>query len=94
MKTKLLALKNDLKNIASEIRKQKSERCSANNGFVYGLAKNQRDFRIKHIAYCLVRGRKMEEIEGKVREDNKLSEWELSVINKMIEIITQPDEVV
>ena len=94
MRTRILALKKDLKETASEIRKQKSERCADNHGFVYGLQKNQRDYRIKHIAYCLARGRTMEQIELKVRDENQLSKWELETIAKMVEIVSQPEEAI
>lgn len=35
---------------------------------------DSRAFRLKHIVYCLARGRKYEEIEPRVRDENKLGD--------------------
>ena len=63
-------LKQELKDIADDIRKLKSERKQRSNGFVPGLWSDQQDFRIKHIAYCLLRGTPYEKIESKHRDPN------------------------
>lgn len=62
-------LKTELKEIAFEIRKRKQAiRCKPNAGWKewseLWVAKH--DFRHKHIAYCLLRGRTYEQIEGKL----------------------------
>lgn len=63
-------LKIELKSLVSEIRKTKVEFKDfqrKNNGyggsFHYTKEKLQYDFRHKHIAYCILKGRKYEEIE-------------------------------
>jgi len=37
----------------------------------YNLLKQKKEYRHKHLAYCMMRGRTYEEIENKCREDNK-----------------------
>lgn len=93
MRTRILALKKELKELASTIRTMKKARCAENHGFIYGLDTNQRNYRVKHVAYCLARGRTMEQIEPKVREGNELSKWELEIIAKIIAIVNAPEEV-
>jgi hypothetical protein len=80
MNEKLLALKKELKQEASEIREMKAKRCAANNGYVHGLSWAQMKYRYKHIAYCLARGRTYEQIEGKVHDCNKVSEYKMDQI--------------
>lgn len=61
-------LKSQLKSHASLIRELKSQRKTSSNGYVSGLSSEQQTFRIKHIAYCLLRGRTLEQIENKLRD--------------------------
>jgi hypothetical protein len=63
-------LKIELKSLANDIRKHKfdlkeyqREHCGNGGGWFYKLHKLQYNFRHMHIAYCLLRGRKYEEIE-------------------------------
>lgn len=70
MKIHLLKLKAELKLLAQQIRTLKSQRKQFSNGYVPGLAADQHEFRYKHIAYCLLRGRTLEQIENKVRDPN------------------------
>lgn len=70
MRIQLLKMKADLKVLALQIRQLKSTRKQHRNGSVPGLGTAQSDFRIKHIAYCLLRGRTMEQIEPKLRDPN------------------------
>ena len=56
---------------AETIRKAKGFRKQCPNGVVLTLYKWQTEYRHNHIAYCELRGRKYEEIEQKVRSDNK-----------------------
>jgi hypothetical protein len=72
---KYAKLKEELKASAQKIRKLKSERKKSEFGYVRGLSSEQRTFRHKHIVYCLLRGRTMEQIEPKVREGNEPSEY-------------------
>ncbi len=69
MKIHLLKLKAELKVLAIEIRTLKSKRKEL-KGYVPGLTSAQEQFRIKHIARCMLRGRKLEEIEPKLRDPN------------------------
>lgn len=78
--TKIQERKQELKELAKEIREMKNRRGPSNNGFVYGLSDSQFTFRVRHIAYCLARGRSLEEIEKFTREENKLSKYALDKI--------------
>jgi roadblock/LC7 domain-containing protein len=80
MNEKLLELKKELKQEASEIRAMKASRCAANSGYVHGLHWAQLEYRYKHIAYCMARGRTYEQIEGKVHDCNKISEYKMDQI--------------
>ncbi len=80
MKAQLAKLKAELKVLANEIRELKKLRKDPNHnngcGYVNGLGSRQSDFRIKHIARCLLRGRTMEQIESSHREENKYeTQW-------------------
>lgn len=79
MKSQIKSLKSDLKSLASKITQLKSTRKSVPCGYVADLAATQQLFRHKHIAYCLMRGRTMEQIENSNRENNKpdmkMVEW-------------------
>ncbi len=70
MKTHLTKLKAELKVLALEIRQLKSTRKQCQYGHVSGLGSHQHEFRYKHIAYCLLRGRTLEQIENKIRDPN------------------------
>lgn len=69
MKIQIATLKAELKVLASEIRTLKSKRKEM-RGYVPGLSSAQDQFRIKHIARCLLRGRTLEQIEPKLRDPN------------------------
>jgi len=62
-------LKEELKALSKDIRLKKSERKSREHGWVPGLFTSREQFRIKHIAYCLLRGTPYEKIESKHREN-------------------------
>lgn len=68
MKT-LKKLKHTLKKNAEYIRELKAKRKESQNGYVWGLGKAQNEYRIGHIAYCLLRGRTPEQIEPTHRDD-------------------------
>jgi hypothetical protein len=55
--------KEQLKEMAKEIRELKSTR-KTDEGANYKIYNASRKYRHEHIAYCLVRGRKYEEIEN------------------------------
>ena len=67
MKTQLLKMKADQKVLAIEIRTFKSKRKEL-KGYVPGLEAAQYKFRSTHIAYCMLRGRTLEQIEPKIRD--------------------------
>ena len=70
MKTHLAKLKAELKVLALEIRQLKSTRKQCQFGYVSGLGSTQNEYRIKHIARCMLRGRTLEQIESKLRDPN------------------------
>lgn len=72
--TKIQLLKSELKTLAQEIRSLKSTRKSVPFGFVHGLFSKQNQYRHMHIAYCLLRGKTLQEIENKVNPGNEHSE--------------------
>lgn len=82
MKDLILKIKQELKTLAIEIREQKDQRGPSNSGFVQGLLSNRRTYRHKHLAYCLLRGRTMEQVERSVREGNEPSEY---LINRYLD---------
>lgn len=74
-------MKEDLKKLASRIRNGKSGRKpkfrdSTNTQDHNDLDRLRYQFRHIHIAYCLMRGRKMEQIE-RPREDNQPSDAQI-----------------
>lgn len=73
MKPYLVTMKADLKILAEEIRKLKSLRKVNSNGYVPKLLNTQESFRSKHIAYCMLRGRILEQIEPKLRYPNSIT---------------------
>jgi len=67
---KIKELKLELKSLAVEIRGLKLTRKQCEFGYVPGLEAVRERFRIHHIAYCLLRGKTMDQIErGRVLED-------------------------
>lgn len=71
MKSHLLKLKIELKQLAKTIKDLKLTRKDVPNGYVSGLEGLSHNFRIKHIAYCLLRGRTIDQIENKMSEHNE-----------------------
>jgi len=74
MKTLITKNKSELKAQAQIIRNLKAKRKSSSNGYVSGLFTEQWHYRHKHVAYCIMRGRELAQIEQKVRPGNELSE--------------------
>lgn len=79
--SKIWELKKILKEKAVEIRKTKEETKELQRDGTYAgdlqssIRKDKAWYRYRHIAYCLLRGRKYEEIE-KPRQDNPPN-WEI-----------------
>ena len=69
MKSQIKKLKQEKKELAKRITELKSQR-KEYRGYVPGLGSAQSEFRIKHIADCLLRGRTKEQIENKWRDPN------------------------
>lgn len=74
MNMKLKELKEELKLIAINIRKLKADKKEYQRGnggssgsFSYMISRMKWEYRHKHIVYCLLRGRTMEQIEKKNR---------------------------
>ena len=63
MKIQILKIKADQKVLAQEIRNLKSKRKEL-KGYVPGLDSAQTKYRTYHIAYCMLRGRRMSTREG------------------------------
>ena len=96
-------LKNELKKLAEEIRTAKKERKSSYTGervytstiwkdYEVAAMKAQKlsdTFRHMHIAYCLLRGRSIEEVEPKNRKDN---EPNMSFVHKIMKEYDWSDE--
>jgi hypothetical protein len=80
MKTQIAKLKQELKDLASQIRATKKLRTKENNGYVLGLNEMRQTFRHKHVAYCLVRGRALEKCDSGKKLDMDKVTW---VINSM-----------
>jgi len=71
-------IKNDLRDLKKEIieakKKRKLARTSGDMSEAhYNVFKLKQNFRLKHIAYCLLRGKEYLNIENKVREGNEIS---------------------
>lgn len=80
-------LKLMLKEDAANIKQLKSTRKSVPDGYVPGLLRARYDYRHYHIAYCLLRGRTIEQIEPKVAEGNEHNE---SWVKQIMASITFP----
>jgi len=74
-------VKEELKQLATDIKKMKSQRKGAPYGLVSGLWYAQREFRHKHIVYCEIRGRTRDQIE-KPGESNLPNEYYIEKIKK------------
>lgn len=74
---RLLERKEELKQIAQRIKTR------TNRWF------EPTEFRFKHIAYCMARGRDYLQIEQKVHEHNIISEYKWKEINKDIEFLKE-----
>lgn len=82
MKNQRLAeRKQELKEIALDIREDKRK---------YGWpACRSEEYRFKHIAYCMARGRKYEEIERKTHEHKKISKYQWEKLNSDISYLQE-----
>jgi hypothetical protein len=84
------ALKSELKVHASTIRELKAKRKESKYGYVSGLSREQEHYRFKHIAYCLLRGRTIEEIENKLRDPKDPNhKWVRDKANKLFQTLEE-----
>lgn len=86
MKTQIAKLKQDLKGIAKTIRQQKKLRKPSHPYHEKYLGNYRVDqlsieYRHKHVAYCLARGRTLEQIDSGVGLDMDYISWLREVIN-------------
>jgi len=89
---KIKELKLKLKSLAVEIRELKATRKQCEFGYVPGLEAARERFRINHIAYCLLRGRTMDQIErGRSLED--LNNFYTRKIEEIMEEYREPENV-
>ena len=93
---KFLKTKEELKTLAARIKEtrpkfKEGQRTNDSGAWRMNmqLLKDAYDFRHKHIAYCMLRGRKYEEIERTTREDNKAN---MKLVTKLMEEIKNENE--
>ena len=79
---KIKILKEDQKALAKEIRLKKQSRKSMPSGYVPHLWYDTWTYRHRHIAYCIMRGKTIEEIEPNTRPDNLPSDGLVETIIK------------
>lgn len=88
MKTQIAKMKLELKELAHQIKTLKAKRKdrkpdgTPGTGYVYGLSMTSQKFRHKHVAYCLARGRKLEQVDSGHKLDMKLVDWYISCMKK------------
>lgn len=85
MKEQIRALKLDLKSIAKKIKNQKTVRKKSHTHHDkyegdYSLLNLREMFRIKHVAYCLARGRILEQIDSGYKLDMEHVNWILKAM--------------
>jgi hypothetical protein len=95
MYEKIRELKEELKGLAVQIRKGKRE-CKEHQKTHGGSSdfewRTEADiYRYKHIAYCLLRGRTMQQIENKNRKGNEPKPY---WINKYMELYREQEETI
>ena len=86
---KFKELKQRIKALSTEIKEKKSQRKGAPSGYVAGLDDLRYKVRHHHIAYCLLRGRTMLQIEQSTRDDNTPN---MTYVNK-IKVSIEPREI-
>lgn len=85
MKEQIAKMKQELKDLARQIKVKKSQRknkdITGGSGHVPGLHELRVAFRHKHVAYCLVRGRKLEQFDSGKNLNMKWVDWIMSSMN-------------
>ena len=94
MKIQLFKMKADQKVLSIEIRTLKNKRQEL-KGYVPGLLKAQNSYRATHIAYCMLRGKTIEQIEPKLRDTK---DWTHTLVrehaNRIVASVLNPQPVV
>lgn len=95
MKKNVNDLKTNLKELAANIRVAKAERKTVNFSGKRTLGTAYRanqlankwshEFRLKHIAYCMIYGKTYDEIESNVREEHRLLTTDRNKISFLIQ---------
>lgn len=79
MKEQILKMKLELKELARQIKDKKKQRknkdITGGTGQVPGLESARYSYRHKHVAYCLVRGKKLEQCDSGKGLDMETVEW-------------------
>ena len=91
---KLHELKEQQKELAKEIKELKGKRKESRYGYVPGLEGKRSTYRYRHIAYCMARGRKYEEIERTCREEPYMPAIEKIIAEIELPEATSEQEVV
>jgi hypothetical protein len=78
-------IKEEQKEMAKDIRKKKSQRKQHEYGWVPGLFEMRRDYRHRHIAYCLLRGTPYERIEN----PSKYNKPNMDIVKSIMEHWTE-----
>jgi hypothetical protein len=84
MKEQIAKMKQELKELARQIKSGKSQRKNkdiAQNGCVPGLLNLRITYRHKHVAYCLARGRKLEQCDRGARLNMTWVNWVVESMN-------------
>lgn len=63
LKIELKSLTNEIRKCKDDLKEYQRKNCGSDGDRFYSLHRLQYDVRHKHITYCLLRGRKYEEIE-------------------------------
>lgn len=93
IKTIKNTFKEELKELAKEIRKLKSQRKSSQDGYVHGLEEKRYDCRLKHISYCIYfKNRNIEQIEQNPRYPLKEHYYDYLVDQKEALVIRELKE--
>ncbi len=80
MKSDILKLKLELKNLAKTIRILKNKRGPENNGYIPELCDLRSRYRHRHVLYCLARGRTLEQCDSGIGLDMNYINFQLDAM--------------
>jgi len=85
MREQILKMKLELKELAQLIKEKKKQRknkdITGGSGYVPGLNNARIAYRHKHVAYCLARGKTLEQCDSGVGLDMEVVQWILRTMN-------------